>query len=140
MKRTEDVDDKDFTDGSGSGFYIMYKTPEMKEWIYSPQKVNFDSLDYSNDEAIDQSKTTLFCKAIYFMWSILGNDVSGVYKYPQNCEKSNCVYFVEWKTFGEHVHFTIITEVKDSISVGLSTAEHSVSLNKFFAKLMPKVR
>ena len=58
---------------------------------------------------------------------ILGNDVSGVYKYPQNCEKSNCVYFVEWKTFGEHVHFTIITELKDSISVGLSTAEHSVS-------------
>ena len=58
----------------------------------------------------------------------LGNDVSGVYKYPQNCEKSNCVYFVEWKTFGENVHFTIITKNQDSISIGLSTAEHSVSL------------
>ena len=58
----------------------------------------------------------------------LGNDVSGVYKYPQNCEKSNCIYFVEWKTVGENVHFTIITKHQDSISIGLSTAEHSVSL------------
>ena len=67
LKKTEDADDTDFAKNSGSGLYVMYKTPEMNEWIFSPQKVNFDSLDYSNDEAIDQSKIMLFPKAIYLM-------------------------------------------------------------------------
>ena len=66
LKKTDDADDKDFNDESGSGFYVIYKTPEMKEWVFSPQKVNFDSLDYSNDltsehqSKIEVLKNTLF--------------------------------------------------------------------------------
>ena len=67
LKKTEDADDKDFTDESGSGFYVMYKTPEMKEWVYSPQKVNFDSLDYSNDLTSDhQSKIEHYFQTLSF--------------------------------------------------------------------------
>ena len=29
MMKTEDADDKDFNDESGSGTYVMYKTSEM---------------------------------------------------------------------------------------------------------------
>ena len=48
LMKTEYADDKDFNDESGSGTYVMYLPNIRNEWGYSPQKVNFDSLEYSN--------------------------------------------------------------------------------------------
>ena len=57
-----------------------------------------------------------------------GNEINGVYKFPENCKGTDCTYFVEWKTINDLVHFTIMTDIKDSINIGLSTEEHSVSI------------
>ena len=53
LKKSNDEKDKDLT--QASGFYVIYKTSDMKKWIFPDEKVSFDSQDYANDDSTEPS-------------------------------------------------------------------------------------
>jgi hypothetical protein len=58
-----------------------------------------------------------------------GNEeVRGIYKYPSQCDKEKCTYFVEWHEFEKgKLKFEIIARNTSRVDIGLSKNNKTVS-------------